>query len=278
LAAICWRCVEDVYLQEIVQTKGRPDLCSECQGEAENAFTADDLAKVLDPIIRENFNLGEDVKRFGEDDREWSEQEGYPMPDHLQQVIGQSLGWEDEIFDALMDTEEVDRSDGEEGFYDETQNYVPKPVRPHELQMEWDGLSEDLKHRNRFFNSSVSNFFLRLFEGVETRQWWDHKERKHQCVAYEMPQGTELFRARICDSLNAVNEAFREPLKNIGPPPAELARAGRMNADGVAVFYTALDLETCLAETRPALANDVAVISVRTTEPLHILDFVRLGT
>jgi hypothetical protein len=277
VAAICWRCVEDEYLKEIVRTKGRTDLCSECQSDAENAFTADDLAEVLDPIIRENFNLGEDVKRFGEDDSEWWEQEGDPMSDHLQEVIGQYLGWEDEIVDALMDSEEVDRRDGEEGFYDRTQNYVPTPVRAHELQMEWDDLSEDLKHRNRFFNLSASNFFLRLFEDVETRRWWNSEVRKNEHVVYEMPQDTELFRARICDFSNAVTETFREPLKNVGPPPTELARAGRMNADGVAVFYAALDLETCLAETRPALANEVAVISVKTTEPLHILDFVRLG-
>ncbi len=49
-----------------------------------------------------------------------------------------------------------------------------------------------------------------------------------------------------------------------------------MNVDGVVVFYGALDAKTCLAETRPAIGNDLAVIQMRTTKPLRLLDFGRL--
>jgi hypothetical protein len=49
-----------------------------------------------------------------------------------------------------------------------------------------------------------------------------------------------------------------------------------MNVDGVVVFYGALDVQTCLAETRPAIGNDIAVIQMRTTKPLRLLDFGRL--
>jgi hypothetical protein len=50
-----------------------------------------------------------------------------------------------------------------------------------------------------------------------------------------------------------------------------------MNPEGVPVFYGSLDWETCIAETRPALGNDTAIIKVRTTKPLRLLDFSRLG-
>ena len=49
-----------------------------------------------------------------------------------------------------------------------------------------------------------------------------------------------------------------------------------MNADGVVVFYGAMDSETCLAEMRPALGGDTAVIELLTTRPLRMLDFTRL--
>jgi hypothetical protein len=49
-----------------------------------------------------------------------------------------------------------------------------------------------------------------------------------------------------------------------------------MNVEGVAVFYGAMDCETCLAETRPALGNDTAVITLLTSKPLRVLDFIRL--
>ncbi len=49
-----------------------------------------------------------------------------------------------------------------------------------------------------------------------------------------------------------------------------------MNVEGVAILYGATDTETCLAEVRPALGNDVAVIQLHTTKPLRLLDFTRL--
>jgi hypothetical protein len=74
----------------------------------------------------------------------------------------------------------------------------------------------------------------------------------------------------------SIRDAFTDPFKNVGPPPAQMARAGRMNAEGVPVFYGSLDTDTCLAEIRPALGTDTAVIKLRTTKSLRLLDFGRL--
>lgn len=66
-------------------------------------------------------------------------------------------------------------------------------------------------------------------------------------------------------------------MKHVGPPPAESARPGRMNAEGVAVLYAAHDIETCVAEMRPALGSEVAIIGMQTTHALRILDFSLLN-
>ncbi len=95
-------------------------------------------------------------------------------------------------------------------------------------------------------------------------------------MVWELPEGTSLFRARICDSTSLLNDAYRDPFKHVGPAPPADARAGRMNVEGVPVFYGAMDSETCLAETRPALGSNTAVITMRTTRPLRVLDFARL--
>jgi hypothetical protein len=42
------------------------------------------------------------------------------------------------------------------------------------------------------------------------------------------------------------------------------------------VFYGGTDRDTCLAELRPALGGDTAVIELRTTKSLRMLDFTRL--
>ena len=49
-----------------------------------------------------------------------------------------------------------------------------------------------------------------------------------------------------------------------------------MNVDGVTVFYGALESETCLAELRPHIGGQAAVITVRTTSALRLLDFTKI--
>jgi hypothetical protein len=275
--AVCWRCIEDEYLKEIIREQGAPVECSLCENDEEKAFTVEDLAKILDPIMREHFAQGEDVRKFGEDDKDWWEQEGDPLSFHVQEVIGQDLEFEDEIVEALVVIDPADPRDGEDPFFDDSQNYVPTPVRPYSYYEEWAFVSEDLKHRRRFFSSAAAALFERLFEGVETRKWLNNEKRMDETVVWELPQGSELFRARICNSAAFVKNAHKDPFKHVGPPPPDQARAGRMNVEGVVVFYGAMDCETCLAETRPALGNDTAVITLRTTKPLRLLDFARLG-
>ena len=94
-------------------------------------------------------------------------------------------------------------------------------------------------------------------------------------MVWELPAGSHLFRARACRSFS-IKDAYKEPLRYVGPPPSAQARVGRMNVEGVAIFYGATDCETCLAEVRPALGNEVVVIEVQTAKPLRVLDFTRL--
>lgn len=152
LSAVCWKCIEDEYLKEIVRKQGEVDQCYLCDGENEKAFTSVDLAKILDPIIREHFAQGPDVRRFGEDDQDWWEQEGDPLSFHLQEVIGQYLGFEDEVVKSLVDNEDVCPQDGEIPFFDSSQEYVSTPSRDYSYYEEWSFVAKDLKFHRRFFS------------------------------------------------------------------------------------------------------------------------------
>jgi hypothetical protein len=240
-------------------------------------FTAGDLAELLDPILQEHFAQGPEVKKFGDDDEEWWEQEGDPLSHHLQEVIGQYLGFEDEIIDSLVENEGVRPQDGEEPFFDSAQDYISTPVRPYRYYEAWDFAVEDLKHRRRFFNSTAAHLFEEIFDGVETRQWWHSEKRINEKVIWELPAGSKLFRARVCGSSTFIKDAYKEPFKHVGPQPPTHTRAGRMNVEGVVVFYGATDCDTCLAELRPALGTDTAVITLCTTKQLRVLDFTRLA-
>jgi hypothetical protein len=88
---------------------------------------------------------------------------------------------------------------------------------------------------------------------------------------------TELYRARGLSNLTALDKICRSPGAELGPPPSELATAGRMNASGVSVFYGAFDLDTCFAEMRPSLASYVLIGIFKTTQTLRVLDFSALA-
>jgi hypothetical protein len=85
----------------------------------------------------------------------------------------------------------------------------------------------------------------------------------------------KLYRARKLDP-SRLKEFYKEPFKLVGPPPRERSLAGRMNVEGIVVFYGATDFETCLAENRPPIGGTTAVIEVETTSQLTVLDFTRL--
>lgn len=276
MAAVCWRCIVDEYLKKMIREDGTPEECSLCKGIDENAFGPDELAEVLDPVMQEHFAQGPEVKKFGEDDSEWYEQEGDLLSHHLQEVIGQYLGFEDDIVDALDANENVRPQDGEEPFFDRGQEYVPVPVKPYRYIELWNYVLDQLKHRRRFFSGSAKELFTDLFEGVENRTCWARAEEDRNVVR-NFPEGSELYRARICGSVATIKEVLSDPFKNVGPPPPERARSGRMNPEGVPVLYGSLDWQTCLAETRPALGNDTAVIKLVTRKALRLLDFSRLG-
>jgi hypothetical protein len=212
----------------------------------------------------------------GEDDHDHWEQRGDPLSFCVQEVVGECFGFEDDIVDAIVAAEDVDPSDGDVPFFDDTCNYVGSPVSLHEYFAEWNFAVQELKYRRRFFSSSAKALFDKLFDGVEEMQAWSDEGNNHESVVRELPKGSELFRARICDSHSVLKDILSDPFKHVGPPPASKARAGRMNADGVTVFYGATDQDTSLAEMRPPLGGDSAVITLQTTKTLRMLDFKRL--
>jgi hypothetical protein len=264
--AICWQCFEDKYLKEIVKNEGEQLECSVC-GEERTAFTVERLGERIEPIMLEHFRQG---------DQGYGEQRGDPLSFWVQEVVGECFGLEDDIVEAVVAAEHVDPSDGDVPFFDDACNYVGSPVSLHGYYARWNFVVQELKYRRRFFSLSAKALFDSLFDGVETMQAWSDEGKSHESVVRELPKGSELFRARICDSQSLLKDILTDPFKHVGPPPASKARAGRMNADGVVIFYGATDQDTSLAEMRPPLGGDSAVITLRTTKTLRMLDFKRL--
>jgi hypothetical protein len=198
-----------------------------------------------------------------------------PLSYWVEEVLGQYFDFNDEIAEAVVDSDWVDVAHGEEAFFDIAADYESTPISLHEYYAEWRFVLEELKHGRRFFNSSAQSLFGRLFCGVEAMKSRGDKN-KEQPVVWELPQGSKLYRARTLESMSLLSEFHTQPFQNVGPPPRSQARAGRMNVEGVVVFYGATDPETCLAEMRPPLKGETALIELQTRKSLRVLDFTRL--
>jgi RES domain-containing protein len=86
-----------------------------------------------------------------------------------------------------------------------------------------------------------------------------------------MPVGTHLFRARIMP-LRQKEDTEPLPLSEMGAPPTSKAVQGRINPDGIACFYAALDPNTAIAEVRPWNTARVTVAQFTTKIQLDVLD------
>lgn len=274
--AICFKCIEDEVLRAKVESEGEPLLCESCSEENNNAFSYERLGKELEPIVREHFQHGPTVRRFYDDDQEGWEQEGDLLSDIVQLVLGQDVDDPDALVSALMDAEDYWPGDGEEAFYDNTQLYVPRKTTPHAWITELHYLRDELAHRRRFFSDGARMLFDRLLEGVADLKFFDKDADQWLPVVNELPLGTAVLRARVVRSDSELQAYVETPSQKLGAPPPEKAPTGRMNAAGIAVFYGALDSDTCLAEMRPALGGRVFVGEFRTTQALRVLDFRRL--
>lgn len=274
MSAACWKCIEDTYLSKRAKAEGECVKCSLCR-RTRKGFTVEKLAEVLDPVLRQQIRPGRELIMSDDNDRTYTEQQGDPLSYWVQEVLGQD-DFYDEIVDALIAGEDVDPRDGEIPFFDNGTDYESTPMWLDGYHDQWNFVLQELKHGRRFFSSSAQGLFDELFQGIETMKSWSEDRKQDESVVWNLPENTKLYRARIFDSLSRLKEFYAEPYKNVGPPPAGQARAGRMNVEGVVVFYGAIDPDTCLAEMRPALGGDTALIELQTTKPLRVLDFTRL--
>lgn len=274
--AICFKCIEDEVLSATVEEEGEPLLCERCDEDENNAFSYERLGQELEPILREYFEPGPTVRRFYEDDKEEWEQEGDLLLYIAQEVLGQDVDDPNALVSAIMAAEHYWPGDGGEPFYDNTQLYVRRKATPYAWMAEWHGLLNELAHKRRFFSDDARKHFDRLFEGVAGLKFFDENTAQWLPVVSELPVGTAVLRARVVRADAELRAFVEAPSRELGAPPPEKAPAGRMNAAGIAVFYGALDADTCLAEMRPAIGGRVLVGEFRTTQALRVLDFRRL--
>ena len=135
---------------------------------------------------------------------------------------------------------------GEESPFDEEAHYGEKDAEDAEFRASWQFFERSLKTESRLFNSEAEGVLNSLFEGLH-----EHKTKNSDSVIVDAGPGKPIdavFRARpFTSDESKLEAAISRPDVGIGPPPSEVAVAGRMNARGISVFYGSTDPAIALA-------------------------------
>lgn len=277
---ICWSCVGEAYLKAEIKRDGHVRRCYYCNTH-HKSITIDDLAYRIHAVIEEHYYITATepegiewtmVKEGGE----W-ERAGEPVGDVIADLAGIDEDPAEDVRQVLEDAtyDHYRAKVMEEAPYDSETYYAEVPIEDYELREQWRYFQRSLQSEARMFNRGAWVTLDEIFEGLAA-----HRTRSGDPVLVAAGPGTEidaLYRARVFQSVGALQEALKHPDRELGPPPSRAARAGRMNAQGIAVFYGATAPHVALAETRPPVGSSVLIGRFEIVRPLQLLDVRAFG-
>lgn len=275
---VCGGCVGEKFLQaEIIRT-GADSTCHYC-GALGKTWLLEQLANRIETAFAEHYERTSDqpdafesaMLSDRESDYSWErsgEEAVYAIASaaEIDETIAEDI--REILGDRHYDFDEA--AMGEEHEFAKDAHYSEKKTDDAEFQSEWNVFERDIKTAARFFSASAKTMLDRVFAGVR-----DHRTAEGRSVVVEAGPNTEikfLIRARVFQSEQKLRTAIMHPDREIGPPPADYAFAGRMNPAGISVFYGAKDLATALAEVRPPVGCDVVTGCFNIIRPVQILD------
>lgn len=145
----------------------------------------------------------------------------------------------------------------------------------HEVMLgSWSSFAETVKHKTRFHFGLVREAFTAGPQDIEPSRMLGVLGNRLRPYVRAIAKGTIVYRVRI----RGQKEAWKPCAGELGAPPPDGARAGRMNPAGIPYLYLAFDRDTALRETgvSETTSDDVFVATFELAEPLLVVDLTRL--
>ena len=139
----------------------------------------------------------------------------------------------------------------------------------------WWGFKEEVHSHARFFGATTAATLDRMFENLASL-----RTLRESSVVREIKPGdrdSSFWRARTAHSESELQSILESLSSQLGPPPSDKATAGRMNAEGIPVFYGALEEETCVSEVRAPVGSFVVLVKFDLLSPIRVLDLNALS-
>ena len=279
LVNVCNNCVKDPVLSAEVKEQGRYSICDHC-GSTGKITALVDLADRIHDVIQEHFQLTpgypeEPVELFLYKEGEW-ERRG----DSTDILIGDIVGLDEPVAERLASllsdrhTYE-DAKDGVQDPYGLEAMYEEREAFDLGFQLAWNEFQREIQSKSRFFSVTAEHVLANIFEGLDALG--THGNSSIIRIIDPGDQDSYVWRGRTAHSTQELAGIFKAPVKELGPPPPHAAKAGRMNADGISVFYGALEKSTCISELRPPVGSSVIIGKFNVIRSVKLLDLGALA-
>lgn len=279
---LCCQCIGETYLSGEVERQGQKLKCSYC-GEIVKSFRLDELSGRIETAFRQHYIRTADqsapwqysLLRDSESDYKWV-RDGESVVDAIMQAVDIPKAAAEDVQKILEDKFEDSDSTkmGDETEFSITSFYKEKGVSDEAWQEEWQQFEESLKTEARFFSRTAVQCLTSVFNALESL---NVSGGRSLIVSAGPDTGFHsIYRARVFQSDDNLKIALCRPDQHIGPPPARLASAGRMNARGISVFYGANESTAAIAEVRPPVGSQVVVARFEIIRSLRLLDLTAL--
>jgi len=277
---ICGMCVGETFLRDEILASGSEGKCSYC-GDDGVTYSISELADRIGPVFEANYELSPSepdayqsmLLRDKESNYDWF-REGDSVEDVIAGLAEIDNDIAADIVELLSEQSDFNPFDdgGEEDPFGTEAMYVEKPFDQYRLESMWQAMSNDVLHRSRYFSTLVSEFLDELFEDIH-----DKTGREGPALMTVAPdEGIYLYRARVTYDRKKLRAILEDAARQLAAPHGRHARAGRMNAAGISVFYGAFTADTCVAEVRPPVGAQVVIGMFKLLRPVKLLDLKAL--
>lgn len=266
---ICAGCIPESYLSTLIGATGSIAECDYCNAQRPT-IDIESLADQCERVIETYFeptSFSDAVVIYGRD----------PIGDSLKDVLEMQLGVDEEILDDLV-TVLADRWsdwDSQEHKYGDDPYFIERSKHSSPFSAEWRRMEQSLLSEARLLNPKANAILEKIFGPL-----LNYRTASGNGVIVDAGPDTDLpklYRARVFQSLGELERALSHPAREVGPPPSGVARAGRMNAHGVSVFYGASIPEIAVAEVRPPVGSHALLGTFNVVRRLRILDLDKLA-
>lgn len=273
---ICSDCILESFFSDYIQQHGSVGTCSFRPSEQEqkvlplSEFIAH-VYRALESHFQFQTEYPEGYEYYLQREGLW-ERSGAP----IEHVIQDMAGVDDEIAQicrkVISETKEafVPGEVSEEFQFEEDSHWKPRSIDSDALLSEWYALEGSLQTTTRFFNEHASAWFANMFDAA--RALTKHTNQSFTISFGPKSKRKNFYRARVFQRLEDVKRALEAPHIELGAPPPNIATAGRMNAEGISMFYGATNPEIALAEVRPPVGSWVIIGKFEAKQSLTLLN------